>query len=37
MEEALISLEELKPYNFHLPEDLAIRHLMKINDAFGET
>ena len=29
-------LERLNEYNFHLPEDLAIRHLTKINDAFGE-
>ena len=37
MDEALEHLERLNEYNFHIPEDLAIRHLTKINDAFGDT
>lgn len=37
MNEATEHLERLHEYNFHLPEDLAIRHLTKINDAFGES
>ena len=37
MDEAIEHLERLNEYNFHLPEDLAIRHLTKINDAFGES
>lgn len=37
MDEAVEHLERLHEYNFHLPEDLAIRHLTKINDAFGES
>lgn len=37
MIEAIEHLERLHEYNFHLPEDLAIRHLTKINDAFGES
>lgn len=37
MDEAIGHLERLNEYNFHLPEDLAIRHLTKINDAFGES
>lgn len=37
MNEAIEHLERLNEYNFHLPEDLAIRHLTKINDAFGES
>ncbi|RMX50410.1 hypothetical protein pdam_00010424, partial [Pocillopora damicornis] len=37
MNEALEHLDRLNEYNFHIPEDLAIRHLTKINDAFGDT
>lgn len=37
MSEATEHLERLSEYNFHLPEDLAIRHLTKISDAFGES
>ena len=37
MSEATEHLERLNEYNFHLPEDLAIRHLTKISDAFGES
>lgn len=37
MDEALEHLERLNEYNFHIPEDLAIRHLTKINDAFGDS
>lgn len=37
MDEAIEHLERLNEYNFHLPEDLAIRHLTKINDAFGDS
>ena len=37
MSEATEHLERLNDYNFHLPEDLAIRHLTKISDAFGES
>ncbi|XP_032220866.2 RUN domain-containing protein 1 isoform X2 [Nematostella vectensis] len=36
MSEAMGSLDRLQPFDFYLPEDLAIRHLTKINDAFGE-
>ena len=37
MDETLEHLERLNEYNFHIPEDLAIRHLTKINDAFGDS
>ncbi|XP_078366538.1 RUN domain-containing protein 1-like [Oculina patagonica] len=37
MDEALEHLERLNEYNYHIPEDLAIRHLTKINDAFGDS
>lgn len=37
MNEALEHLDRLNEYNFHIPEDLAIRHLTKINDAFGDS
>ena len=37
MSEATEHLERLNEHNFHLPEDLAIRHLTKISDAFGES
>lgn len=37
MDEAMEHLERLNEYNFHIPEDLAIRHLTKINDAFGDS
>jgi len=35
-EEALSYMERLSALNFDLPDDLAVRHFLKINDAFGD-
>ena len=35
-DEVLDLLERLSPLDFCLPEDLAIRHLTRANEAFGD-
>ena len=35
-EDVLDLLERLTPLDFCLPEDLAIRHLTRANEAFGD-